>query len=352
MSKVDINRCLSHIVEQIAVYAKNLHYSTVQRILLSACVLILVASRLSACKPPTEQDRIDAINKHIAPEGYITKTHLYVNWPAYTVGDQVKGMEEVQGKERYKREPEYYQKVLLEPLKLKIPIAYVLSPHVDGELPKTEIERLSVGALLIRDYKILSVSLSMDELAKPAKPIFGKPWIKNAKNIKLAEKINGISISRYSYNAGYMNREYWNEYTNLEKATAGRYIREEDVDGLERYVELQCFNLVGNNDETLKHYMGLLALKAANDKSPSHCFSRRERQFLMPPSEILNPEYPIIVDCSGVCWAEYSLQGREVTMFILKKINFVGMNTLNIKSMKKPYCKGTKLLTMAFSNRY
>ena len=106
---------------------------------------------LTACVPQTEEARITAINKRIAPEGYITKTHLYVNWPAYTVGDQVKEMEEVQGKERYKREPEYYQKVLLEPLKLKIPIAYVLSPHVDGELPKTEIERLSMGALLIRD---------------------------------------------------------------------------------------------------------------------------------------------------------------------------------------------------------
>lgn len=297
---------------------------------------------LTACAPQTEEARITAINKRIAPEGYITKTHLYVNWPAYTVGDQVKEMEEVQGKERYKREPEYYQKVLLEPLKLKIPIAYVLSPHVDGEMPKTKIERLSMGALLIRDYKILSVSLSMDELAKPAKPIFGKPWVKNAKNIKLAEKINHIGISRYSYNAGYMNREYWNEYTNLEKATAGRYIREEDVDGLERYVELQCFNLVGNNDETLKHYMGLLALKAADDQSPSHCFSRRESQFLMPPSEILNPEYPIIIACTGGCWAEYSLQGRKTMMHIFKENRFRWYEYVEHQKHEKAILQGDK----------
>ena len=285
-------------------------------------ITFLTLLLLTSCALQTEEERIAAINKRIAPEGYITKTHLYINWPAYTVGDQVKELEEVQGKERYKRGPEYYQKVLLEPLKLKIPIEYILSPFVYGKPPKTEIERFSMGALLIRDYKILDVSLSMDKLAKPAKPIFGQLREKNAENIKLAEKINNISISRYSYNAGYMNRDYWNERTNLEKETAGRYTREADVDGLERYVELQCFNLVGNNDETLKQYMGFLALKAADDKSPSHCFSRRERQFLTPPSEISNPEYPIIIACSGGCRAEYSLQGREAKMYIFKENRF------------------------------
>ena len=107
-------------------------------------------------------------------------------------------------------------------------------------------------------------------------------------------------------------------------------------------MELQCFNLVGNNDETLKHYMGLLALKAADDKSPSHCFSRRERQFLMPPSEISNPEYPIIVACSAGCWAEYSLQGRGTTMHIFKENRFHWYEYTEHQKHEKAILQGDK----------
>ena len=45
-------------------------------------LLICSVSLLAACAPKTEEEQIAAINKRIAPDGYVTKTHLYIHWPA------------------------------------------------------------------------------------------------------------------------------------------------------------------------------------------------------------------------------------------------------------------------------
>jgi len=45
-------------------------------------VLLLSVFLLTACSPRTEEQQIAAINRSIAPDGHLTKTHLYIHWPA------------------------------------------------------------------------------------------------------------------------------------------------------------------------------------------------------------------------------------------------------------------------------
>ena len=45
-------------------------------------LLLFSVSYLVACTPKTEEGQIAAINKRIAPDGHLTKTHLYIHWPA------------------------------------------------------------------------------------------------------------------------------------------------------------------------------------------------------------------------------------------------------------------------------
>ena len=302
--------------------------------------LVLFLCNLTACTPPTEQERIDAVNQKIAPEGYLTKTHLYINWSAYTVGDEVKDIAEVQP-ETFKRPSEYYERVLLEPLKLKIPIEYILPYHVYGSLPKNKIDRFSMGAFLIVDYKILDVSLSMDKHAKTAKPIFynyGDPA--DPVKIKLSEQIHGIGISNFQFRRN-LTRDFLNERTNLESSNYGRYIREADVDGLERYVELECYNIIENVVDR-PHYLGILSMKASDDKSPENCISKRERQVLLPPPEITNFENSIVITCSAGCSAHYNFHGRDVSLIIFKENRFNWYEYYKHEEYEKELLKGIK----------
>lgn len=44
--------------------------------------LLVLVTFLAACAPQTEDEQIAGINEMIAPDGYLTKTHLYIRWPA------------------------------------------------------------------------------------------------------------------------------------------------------------------------------------------------------------------------------------------------------------------------------
>ena len=50
--------------------------------LLRLTVFLLIIPLLAACGLRTEEAQIAAVNRRIAPEGHLTKTHLYVHWPA------------------------------------------------------------------------------------------------------------------------------------------------------------------------------------------------------------------------------------------------------------------------------
>jgi hypothetical protein len=140
---------------------------------LRGCFLLLLSvSLLMSCSPRTEEQQIAAINRSIAPDGHLTKTHLYIHWPAeYT--------------KPYARDPG--GKEIVPAVTLKIPIEY-LGQHLISFENAAKIERHDAGktepkesstidyysrinqALLIHDHQITSVFLRVQPGAKPYIP--------------------------------------------------------------------------------------------------------------------------------------------------------------------------------------
>lgn len=134
--------------------------------LVTYLVLFFSLSLLAACVPKTEEEQIAAINKRIAPDGFVTQTHLYIHWPAvYTKP----GRNNPGGKE------------IAPAVTLKIPFKYLGESLVNQEnfLKKnspnlrndgtTKIDILSKinSALLIQNHQITSIFLGLQPGAKP-----------------------------------------------------------------------------------------------------------------------------------------------------------------------------------------
>lgn len=273
---------------------------------------------LTACVPQTEEERIAAINKRIAPEGFITKTHLYINWPAYTVGDQVKDLEEVQGKERYKREPEYYQKVLLEPLKLKIPLEYLVPGLTLAAQTPTEYAE---GSLSIHDHKITMVFLSLLSGAKVYKPLTPDKNL-SVEEEKLRTKYFqsrfSVSIER---NRRYVAPQTKPKFSSSAKYSIRNYFREADLAGLERYIETRCYDFSelkkrvseGTHPNTLQRALDKVASKASDDHSLENCVEDRGSQYLILPLVSTPKDKSLIVNCSSTsCSADFAIMNRVV----------------------------------------
>jgi len=135
-------------------------------------VLLLSVFLLTACSPRTEEQQIAAINRSIAPDGHLTKSHLYIHWPAeYT--------------KPYARDPG--GKEIVPAVTLKIPIEY-LGQHLISFENAAKIERHDAGkaepkessaidyysrikqALLIQEHQITRVYLALMPEAKPYIP--------------------------------------------------------------------------------------------------------------------------------------------------------------------------------------
>jgi hypothetical protein len=127
------------------------------------CLAILL---LVACTTKTEENQIASINKRIAPDDYVTKTHLYIHWPAvYTKPRR----NNPGGKE------------LIKALTIKIPIEYlarnalsldkVFKTDSPALLKKDSITKdytaIINDALLIQDHLITSIHLRLMPGAKP-----------------------------------------------------------------------------------------------------------------------------------------------------------------------------------------
>ena len=78
--------------------------------LLTYWVLILSLFLLAACGTESEQMQLMRMNAYISPEGRLTKTHLYIHWPA-------------EHTKPHRNDPG--GKELVPPLTLKIPIEYL-----------------------------------------------------------------------------------------------------------------------------------------------------------------------------------------------------------------------------------
>jgi hypothetical protein len=142
------------------------------RWLLRLIVLLFSVSLLSACVPKTEEEQLATINRQIAPDGHLTKTHLYVHWPAvYTKPRR----NDPGGKE------------IVPAITLKIPLEYLgqnlisfenaakIDLH-DAGITKSESPTIDYSsrinqALRMHDHQITSIYLRLIPGAKPYVPM-------------------------------------------------------------------------------------------------------------------------------------------------------------------------------------
>ncbi len=134
--------------------------------LVTYLVLFFSVSLLAACAPKTEEEQIAAINKRIAPDGYLTNTHLYIHWPAVNTKP---GSNYLGGKE------------IAPAVTLKIPFNYLGETLVNQEkflkknspilrndgITKIDFSSKINSALLIQNHQITSIFLGLQPGAKP-----------------------------------------------------------------------------------------------------------------------------------------------------------------------------------------
>lgn len=129
-------------------------------------LLFFSVSLLVACTPKTEEEQLAAINKRIAPDGYVTKTHLYIHWPAvYT--------------EARRNDPG--GKEIVPAITLKIPMEYLSQQMIsyevmakrrfpalrDSDKDKIDYESRYRQGMLIQSHHITSVYIGLQPGAKP-----------------------------------------------------------------------------------------------------------------------------------------------------------------------------------------
>lgn len=266
---------------------------------------------LAACAVQTEEERIAAINKRIAPEGHLTKTHLYVEWPAeYESGKEV-----------------------AKPLKLKIPIEYLnqnlisfenaakIEQHDSGKKDSKESSVSTINyssrisdALLIQDNKITSVYLRLLPGAKPYQPML--PYKSDTKDVADFK----YNYFKSSY-AVIIHRKPSYSYGGFSGTLKGT--READVNGLMRYVETECYDIEKLKKEHApidqKRAFDNIASKAKDDHSAANCFEDRSWQHLATPPNT-KPEQAVFVTCSSTgCDANFDLKDRDVSIYVSKE---------------------------------
>lgn len=288
--------------------------------LLAVVLQVLV---LASCAPKTDEERIDSINKRISPEGHLTKTHLYIDWPAeYESGKEV-----------------------AKPLKLKIPIEYLGQNLItfdnaakieQHDLGKTDSKKSLVidyssrinEALSIHDNKITMIYLRLLPEAKPYQPML--PYKSDTKEVE-DFKYNHFNSS-YAVIISRHKSITQNVFNQLLRGT-----QEADIAGLKRYVETECYDIeeLKTHSSTadqktlnvdLQRALDNIASKAKDDHSPENCYENRALQHLTTAVE--TPfDKAVFVRCSSTgCDANFGLRAknedisaRDVSILISKE---------------------------------
>jgi hypothetical protein len=187
--KANLYNALNNIVmPTIGLYA---------RWLFRLVVIFFSLSILTACGSESEQTQLLGINSYIAPEGHLTRTNLYIHWPA----EYTKPLRNDPG-----------VKELVPALTLKIPVEYLFQSTVslDGaatialhdagwnqeQTPKTVNYRALINeAISIHDHQITRVYLALQPGAKPhVRELPFKDDPPDVERMKLERFINSYTV--------------------------------------------------------------------------------------------------------------------------------------------------------------
>lgn len=266
--------------------------------------LIMSVFVISACSPPDPDRKAAFLNTRIGPEGYITKTHLYVSWPA-----------------EFRDEEE-----IAKPLKLKIPLEYLSHDLLwTGDL-------LSIDhPVSFHDGKITTIYLRM---MPEAQPIVPEKYYPSSTDTPEMEKVKAAYFHKsYSVHIS-RNATKVPENTRSTENT----IQVSNVAGLERYVQLTCYDLTELKNRGGVDYqraLSELSGKAKDDLSPANCISDRNHLFLQSPQGT-SFEKAISVSCIVLlCKVDFRLKNRTGSMVVAEE-NPQAMFTDKIQAMKPP----------------
>lgn len=229
---------------------------------LKAFSLLVPIFLLTACSNPFSVEAgIASFNKRYAPEYYLTKTHLQVNWPDNPQQD-------------------------IAPLKLKIPVAY-LSGAMDE---KNEFETVIWALKPMENRKIDTIYLVIRR--SNGQPV---PYVypKKTDNLEITRKQKEIYSDEYVVQ---IFRDGKGDVLNRERDCCGEgeeLFRGKDISGLEHYAKMTCYDvqelqkkvLDPNYQESSKWTLKDLANKPDYDITPAHCLMERNGSFWTSSAE-------------------------------------------------------------------
>lgn len=272
---------------------------------------------LVACGQSTEDDPLISINKLISPDGHLTKTHLYVSWPS--IAGEVKS----------------------QPLKLKIPIEYLVPPSIkDAAFPDNLVGYFKGvnSPLFIQNHQIVLIHFRLLPGAKPYERVVQKGTdsaTDKLNNDQLFEKGYVVTIHR---NDAFKSNETWKDIEyKTQIYLSEKSIREPDLDGLLRFVKLKCFTaeqMVGDfDDQGIQNRRDELASKASDDRAPDNCYSDRAAQYLTTQSGVVDSNMSLfMVSGSLGVDATLNLVGHETSVFFAKENSFSQYQSMMAKS--------------------
>lgn len=242
---------------------------------LKAFSLLVPIFLLTACSNPFSVEAgIASFNKRYAPEYYLTKTHLQINWPDNPQQD-------------------------IAPLKLKIPVAY-LSGAMDE---KNDFKTVIWALKPMENRKIDTIYLKLRR--SDGKPV---PYVypKKTDDPEITRKQKEIYADEYVVQ---IFRDSKGDVLNRERDCCGEgeeLFRGKDISGLEQYVKMTCYDLQAlqkkaldpNYQESSKWTLKDLANKPSYDITPAHCLAVRDSIFWRSPVNA-PPAMAVKIDSSG-----------------------------------------------------
>ena len=310
------------------------------RFIVSGVVVLFLLCLWLACVPRSEEDKIREINRRIAPDGYLTKTHLYIHWPAvYTQA----------------RRNDQGDKEIVKAITLKIPIEYLGQNLITFDnvfkmrfpaLAKKESSVIDYSsrineALSIRDHQITSIYLRFQPGAKPDIPMLpykSDPPDVARKKLEHFQNSYAAHIKRNYYFFAPKNRSALAYLSRSSSDGVSSSFREGMMSGLERYVWVMCYDIARLIKEyppkTQQRAFDYIASKATDDHSPGHCYEDRANQTIVSPPENFPSDKAISIRCgeSLFCDADFGLKNRSIQLVVAKENSIIKYKRKIIKS--------------------
>jgi hypothetical protein len=251
---------------------------------------------LSACSPQTPEQQIETYNNKLGPQGQLTATHLFINWPTNSQNTKLKAVTLKIPREFLNDVPvtkDDHGDLRWVYINFKFP---EIKPW--KETPRLEMTTADGWSLLTWMHKF-DVKNQQPAPPQPSSAGLeaGRAWALNLKKRVL------ITLDRDSYD-GYAGREY----ARKQGKEAGRYVEDGMQAGLERYSTLRCYTPEQREALNIQEF---LRAKPDDDPTPQFCRLDRRDAILVSPPDVVKDNEGVDIHCAPTgCHANFLAGGR------------------------------------------